>query len=66
MKSKDNQTNNDFEILKKIVNKELSFDDVDFETKIRLIKLCDKRIDEINKKIDEYDKKINAIKTSSN
>lgn len=52
----------DFEILKKIVNKELSMNDVDLETKVRLIKLCDNRINDINKKIEIIDKKINNIK----
>lgn len=66
MNSKDNQMITDFEILKKIVNKELSFKDVDYETKIRLIKLCDNRINEINKKIKEYDRRIELFKTNAN
>ena len=66
MKSKCSQKLDDFEILKKIVNKELSIKEVDLETKIRLIKLCDNRINEINKKIADYDKRINAIKGNSN
>ena len=66
MKSKSNQMITDFEILKKIVNKELSFKDVDYETKIRLIKLCDNRINEINKKIKEYDRRIELFKTNAN
>ncbi len=66
MNSKGNQMITDFEILKKIVNKELSFKDVDYETKIRLIKLCDNRINEINKKIKEYDRRIELFKTNAN
>ena len=66
MNSKGNQMITDFEILKKIVNKELSFKDVDYETKIRLIKLCDNRINEINKKVKEYDRRIELFKTNAN
>lgn len=66
MNSKGNQMITDFEILKKIVNKELSFKDVDYETKIRLIKLCDNRINEINKKIKEYDRRIDHFKMNAN
>lgn len=66
MNSKGNQMITDFEILKKIVNKELSFKDVDYETKIRLIKLCDNRINEINKKIKEYDRRIELFKMNAN
>lgn len=66
MNSKGNQMITDFEILKKIVNKELSFKDVDYETKIRLIKLCDNRINEINEKIKEYDRKIESLKMNGN
>ena len=51
----------DFDILKKIVNKELRMEDVDIDTKIRLIKLCDNRINDINKKIEVIDKKISKM-----
>lgn len=51
----------DFDILKKIVNKELRMEDVDLDTKIRLIKLCDNRINDINKKIEVIDKKISMM-----
>ncbi|MBR2704438.1 MAG: hypothetical protein IKE91_03115 [Clostridia bacterium] len=56
-----NQKLNDFEILKKVVNKEISMDDIDLDTKIRLIQLCDNRISDINKKIEDIDKKIYKI-----
>lgn len=51
----------DFEILKKIVNKELRTEDIDLDTKIRLIRLCDNRINDINKKIEVIDKKISKM-----
>lgn len=57
-----NQKLSDFEILKKIVNKELRMEDVDLDTKIRLIRLCDDRINDINKKIEIIDNKINKMK----
>lgn len=62
MVSSCNQKLSDFEILKKIVNKELHMEDIDSETKIRLINLCDNRIKEINKKIDIIDRKIDNMK----
>lgn len=56
-----NQKLSDFEVLKKITNNELHMEDVDVDTKIRLIQLCDDRINDINKKIDDIDDKISKM-----
>ena len=56
-----NQKLSDFEVLKKIINKELHMEDVDVDTKIRLIQLCDDRINDINKKIDDIEDKISKM-----
>ena len=56
-----NQKLSDFEVLKKIINNELHMEDVDVDTKIRLIQLCDDRINDINKKIDDIDDKISKM-----
>lgn len=66
MISPNNKILEDFEILKKVVNKELSMNDIDSDTKARLIDLCDSRITDINRKIEEYDEKIKSIKICNN
>ena len=61
MTSLNNQKLSDFEVLKKIINNELHMEDVDVDTKIRLIQLCDDRINDINKKIDDIEDKISKM-----
>lgn len=46
----------DFEILKKIIKREIEIKDVDYDIKIRLINLCNKRAKEIDKKIKKLKK----------
>lgn len=51
----------DFEILKKLINKELDMNEVDNDTKMRLIALCDDRLKEVNKKIETVKRKIEKM-----
>jgi len=51
----------DFDILEKIVNNKLSIKNVDYDTKIRLIELCDNQIKAIKDKIDNIEKKLQSI-----
>lgn len=46
----------DFEILKKIIKREIEIKDLDYDIKIRLINLCNKRAKEIDKKIKKLKK----------
>ena len=47
----------DFEILKKIINNEIDMKDIDYNTKIRLINLCEKRTKQIQQKIKDLENK---------
>ena len=47
----------DLEILKKIINKEILIKDVEYNTKKRLIVLCNKRTEEIKEKIKKLENK---------
>ena len=62
MSISENQKLEDFSILEKIVNNQLDMKDVDYDTKIRLIELCDDRIRAIKNKIDCIDRKLQNIR----
>ena len=53
-----NQALQDMEVLKKILNNDIEFKDVDIETKKRLIVLCKKREQQIKLQIESYKKKL--------
>ena len=55
----------DFSILEKIVNNQLDIKDVDYDTKIRLIELCDNRLKVIKNKIESIDRKLQNIGKNS-
>ena len=48
----------DIDILKQVLEKKINLQDLDDETKIRIIYLCKKRINQINEKIEDRNKSI--------
>ena len=48
----------DIDILKKVLDNKIKIQDLDDETKIRIIYLCKKRINQINEKIEDRNKSI--------
>lgn len=60
---KEKQKLQDFEILKSIVEGKTNIKDLDRDVKIRLIDICNRRLDEINKKIEDTKSEINKIES---
>ena len=51
----------DLEILKKLMEKEMSLEEISAETKERLVKMCSKRLEDIRKKIEDKNKEIKIL-----
>lgn len=52
---------NDFEILKKIMKKEISIDDIEFETMERLTRMCESRLKDVERQIKEKKDQLQKI-----
>ena len=52
---------NDFEILKKIMKKEISIDNIDFETMERLTRMCENRLKDVEKQIKEKNEQLQKL-----
>ena len=51
----------DFEVLTKLVNREVKLEDLDYDLKVRLIELCKERNAQIDLKIKEKEHEIEVI-----
>lgn len=50
-----------FEILKNIIEGKVNINDIDSETKGKLIKMCEDRLNEVERKIKEKNKQIEVM-----
>ena len=51
----------DIDILKQVLEKKINLQDLDDDTKIRIIYLCKKRVNQLNGKIEERNKTIQIM-----